>query len=81
MNESFGKMDFGFLPERMPKTTWKRGHIGNSQEKEMAPISLGQSALVIFDYFDGRKQTSEKPERKCRNCGSLNSQIFWSTPQ
>jgi hypothetical protein len=41
MNESFEKMDFTVLPEQMAKTAWKRGHIGNSQEKEMAPISFG----------------------------------------
>jgi hypothetical protein len=41
MNESFEKRDFAFLLERMAKTAWKRGVIGNSQEKEIAPISGG----------------------------------------
>jgi hypothetical protein len=39
MNESFEKMHFAFLSERTAKTAWKRGYVGNSQEKEMAPFS------------------------------------------
>ncbi len=47
MNESFEKADFAFLPERTAKTAWKRGCVGNSQEKEMAPIS-GSKAPAVF---------------------------------
>jgi hypothetical protein len=42
MNESFEKMDFAFLSAQMAKTAWKRGFIGNSQERKTAPISGGK---------------------------------------
>jgi hypothetical protein len=62
MNESFEKRDFAFLLEQMAKAARKRGVIGNSQEKEMAPISNRTLVKVvnIFTYVpgNGKEQNS-----------------------
>jgi hypothetical protein len=66
MNESFEKMDFGFPSEQVPKLAWKRGVIGNSKERKIAPISWGNAFVAVTFRSRSRSVTHRDPFGKLR---------------